>query len=179
MTSTRTTGDMTSMIQRLRRSPPICLVVALVSFLTGRIRFPKRHLGEKLETDEGELFTIFRQMTTGDRPARSSALFLVRFDFARFSHETNRWLSLIPIPLIAGFPGFRDKIWSLNREAGSWLGLYQWESARAVEAYRGSFVLGVMNRRARPGTVTCEVVPKTSLREFLDAHLRSAPRTAP
>jgi hypothetical protein len=45
--------------------------------------------------------------------------------------------------------------------------VYEWESAEAVEAYRRSFVLGVMNRRADPGSITCTVIPETRLADYL------------
>jgi len=160
-----------SLIERLRQSPPVCFLVGLGCLLTGRIRFSKNHVGKVLAAGDGERFTIFRHMTRGTGPAPTTALFWVRFTFARFSHRTNRWLSLIPVLLIAGFPGFRDKIWLVNEKTGAWLGLYQWESAAAVDAYKQSFVLGVMNRRARPDSVTYRVLPATPLQDLLAAHL--------
>lgn len=156
-----------SLMKRLRRSPPICFLVGLGCLLTGRIRFSQDLLGKRLETGDGERFTIFRHMTRRVAPAPTTALFWVRFKFARFSHSTNKWLSLIPVLLIAGSPGFRDKIWLVNEETGCWLGLYQWESTAAVDAYKQSFVLGVMNRRAQADSVFYRVLPATSLQDLL------------
>ena len=154
------------MIGRLRRSPPICALVAIGGFIIGRIRFSRTLTGQRIETDDG-VFTVFRHMTRRGPPAPTETLFVVRFRFARFSQRTNRWLSLIPVLAIAGYPGFRDKLWLVNEETGHWEGLYRWESADAVEAYRRSLVLGVMNRRAQPGTVEERVIAGTTLEEYL------------
>ena len=145
------------------------MLVAIGGFLSGRIRFSRRHYGKRLVTDDGESFTIFRHMTKRAPPAPTTALFVVRFKFARFSHATNRWLSLIPVLLIAGYPGFRDKVWLVNEETEYWQGIYQWESTEAAEVYGRSHVLGIMNRRARPESGVSQGMPGTALRDFLDS----------
>jgi hypothetical protein len=71
--------------------------------------------------------------------------------------------------LIAGYPGFRDKVWLVNEDTGYWQGLYQWESTEAAEAYGGSFVFGIMRRRARPESVASQVMPGTALKNFLES----------
>ena len=157
-------------MKRLRRSPPVCALIAVGCFLTGRSRLSKRHLDKQIEIDGAGRFRIFRHLTRRTPAADAGALFVVRFKFARFSHRVNRWLSLIPVLLIAGFPGFRDKLWLVDEETGYWLGLYRFESVEAINAYRRSFVLGVMNRRALAGTVAYETIAATRLQDYLDAH---------
>ena len=92
---------------------------------------------------------------------------MIRFRFKSFPQELNRLLSLIPVPLIGGFPGFRQKIWMVDEDTGDWQGLYEWESAEAVESYRRSFVLGVMNRRAVPSSISSTTIPRTRLADYL------------
>lgn len=121
--------------------------------------------------DDGEEFTVFRHMSLkpGRRQAKDApAVLVVRFEFARFSQTVNRFLSLIPTPLIAGFPGFRDKVWMVNEDNGYWQGVYQWESEKAVEDYRKSSVLSVMNSRALDGSVSYESVPNMRLVDYLE-----------
>ena len=92
---------------------------------------------------------------------------MIRFRFKSFPQGLNRLLSLIPVPLIGGFPGFRQKIWMVDEDTGDWQGLYEWESAEAVESYRRSFVLGVMNRRAVPSSISSTTIPRTRLADYL------------
>ena len=158
--------------QTIRSLPPVCFLVAHAKLLIGRVRFPKDHLGKNLEMDDGQRFTIFRHAHLKRRLSDKASIFVVRFKFARLSHKANRRLSVIPIPLIVGFPGFMDKLWMVNEENGYWQGVYQFESPEAVEAYRRSFVLGLMNRRAAPGSLDHQVFLETSLLGYLESRTR-------
>jgi hypothetical protein len=124
--------------------------------------------------DDGQQFTVFRHMVldkSSKSPETIPAVFIVRFTFAALSRQANRMASLIPIPLIAGFPGFREKIWMVNEQTGSWQGVYQWESEQAVEAYQQSFVLGIMNKRAIQESLSYTVLPNTRLSEYMKKRL--------
>ena len=154
-----------------RRWPPVCLFIAIGRFLKRRLVFPRQYVGTRLRMDDGEEFTIFRHMSLkpGRREAEDApAVLVVRFEFARFSQTVNRFLSLIPIPLIAGFPGFRDKVWTVNEDNGYWQGVYQLESEKAVEDYRKSFVLKMMYSRALDGSVSYKSIPNMRLVDYLE-----------
>jgi hypothetical protein len=158
-----------SSASRLRRLPPVCVLVAVLQVLVGRLGFERRHVGRKLVMEDGRPFRVFRHLALrGARPPGSPVVFVVRFRFARLSQGLNRLLSLIPVPLIAGFPGFRHKLWMADEESGHWQGLYEWESAEAVEAYRHSFVLRLMNRRAEPESISYTVMKGTQLADFVE-----------
>ena len=45
-----------------RRLPIICFFIALIYFLIGRLRFPKRFVFRSIEVDEDQVFTVFRHM---------------------------------------------------------------------------------------------------------------------
>ncbi len=155
----------------LRRFPPVCLLVAAVLALIGRLRFRRRLVGRELVMDDGRRYRVFRHLTLRSSNGAAPAVLVVRFRFARFSQPANRRLSLIPVPLIGGFPGFRQKLWMVDEETGAWQGVYEWESAAAVELYRRSFVLGMMNRRADPGSITYTVIPQTRLADYLEERI--------
>jgi hypothetical protein len=59
----------------------------------------------------------------------------------------------------------------VDEETGGWQGVYEWESAEAVEDYRASFVFGVMNRRADQETISHEVVPGTRLVDYINGRI--------
>ena len=160
------------MKRRIRQAAPICLMVAAYRSVRGALCFSKAYLGKRIVTGDGERFAVFRHVHLRKEDADrgdSAAIFVVRFKFAKFSYKTNRILSCIPIPFIAGFPGFRDKLWMVNEENGYWQGVYQWDAARCVEDYKNSFVLSMMTRRAIPETVSHEILPNTSLKDYMDA----------
>ena len=150
------------------------LAKTIFFFLLWKIHFSKEFLGKTVVMDDGQKFTIFRHMTlnTGKSYSdHSMTVFRVRFKFAKLSHKVNKLTSLIPVFLIVSFPGFRDKIWMINEDTGYWQGIYQWESEDAVEKYKKSFVLGVMNKRAVPNSISYEIIPNTDLSEYVKQRL--------
>ena len=64
------------------------------------------------------------------------------------------------------------QLWMLDVETGCWQGLYEWADQRAARAYLRSFVYPVMSRRAKPCSLTTELLPATSLDDFLRNHDR-------
>jgi hypothetical protein len=159
-----------SLKNRFRRLPPVCAVVALLRILTGRLRFENRYVGRVFVTEDGQRFRAFRHMSrraSRGRAQASPAVFVVRFKFARFSQRLNRGLSLIPVPLIGGYPGFRDKLWMVDEDTGDWQGVYEWDSTEALKAYQCSFALRVMNRRAEPESISYAVIERTPLADYL------------
>jgi len=157
-----------SLKTRIRPLPPVCLLVAVVLTVLGHLRFRHRFVGRELVMDDGRRFRVFRHLSLRASSDLTPAVLVVRFKFKSFSQRVNRLLSLVPIPLIGGFPGFRYKLWMVDEETGDWQGVYEWESAEAVELYRRSFVLSVMNRRADPGSITYTVVPEMRLADYLE-----------
>ena len=155
------------LLSRIRRLPPVCLLVAAVLAVLGHFRYFSKHVGRCLHMDDGRRFRIFRHLSRRTGDPRAPAVLVIRFRFKSFPQGLNRLLSLIPVPLIGGFPGFRQKIWMVDEGTGDWQGLYEWESAEAVESYRRSFVLGVMNRRAVPSSISSTTIPRTRLADYL------------
>lgn len=142
------------MQRRIRRIPPVCLFVALGRLLTGGIRLSDENLGKIVNNDAGGKFRIFRNIKSKKQDIFPDAcVFIVSFKFARLSHNTNKVVSLIPMLLIAGFPGFIQKMYAVNDENGYWMGLYKWKSKKHLEAYKKSFVFRMMNKRALPNSL--------------------------
>jgi hypothetical protein len=142
------------MLKKLRILPPVCLLVAILELLCGRLRMPREFMGRKTVFDDGQVFTIFRQIKKRKaKLSEHSVIFVVRFKFAHLSHEANKLASIIPMLLIAGFPGFIQKAYAVNRENGYWQGIYEWQSPSHLEAYRLSFVYRMMNKRALKGSL--------------------------
>jgi hypothetical protein len=161
----------------VRYMPPVVVVVAIGRLLSGRIRFSRDRVRQLLTMGDGEEHRVFREVrVTSNRavPAESMTVLMVRFKFARFSPAANRRLSLLPIPVILGMPGFRQKTWTLCEDSGFSQGIYQFESPGAADGYRRSPVMRVLEKRSVPGSMTHEVIPGVLIEDYLEQYLESS-----
>lgn len=165
----------------LNNFPPYVVITSLIKTaylaLLWRVHFKKDYIGKTVQMDDGQTFTIFRHIALNSQKKRSGVaqtVFRVRFKFAALSHNANKKASLIPIPLIISSRGFHSKIWMLNKTTGYWQGVYQWDSEKSVEEYKNSFVLGVMNKRAITESISYEVLPATTVSDYIDRHLNDS-----
>jgi hypothetical protein len=167
------------MIISIRKSPSVCLPVSLGRLLVRRLTYSRDWIGTTLKMENGDEYHIFRHITCLSRSqVEHGSVFIMRFKFARLSHKTNKFVSQFPMLLITGFPGFRTETYAVNTENGYWLGLYQWESKRALEDYKQSFVLQVMNRRAIDDSVTYREFDRSHLIDYLEEYkLEKFPHT--
>ena len=148
------------------------IIKSIYNLLTATLRFPSNYNNKIVSMDDGAEFKIFRHMhlkSSGQSETR--AILIVRFKFKKFSHNANIRLSRIPIPLIAGFPGFRDKLWMIDWRSGYWQGVYQWENVEALEKYKKSFVLGMMNKRAIDHSISYEIIKKRNIDDYLQSRI--------
>lgn len=146
----------------------LSIIKSLYNLLILRLSFPKEYTGKIIRMDDRLEFKIFRHMRlSATTPRKKGAILIVRFKFEKFSHQINKLLSVTPILLIAGFPGFKDKLWMIDEKSGFWQGIYLWENKEAIEEYKHSFVLGIMNKRAKSDTISYRIVNDISLDEFI------------
>jgi hypothetical protein len=159
------------MVMSVRNNPIICLLISLGRVLIGRLKYSNEYIGTTLKMENGEVYHIFRHIRSVPQPHNEQgSVFIVNFKFARLSQKANRFVSQVPMLLITGFPGFLVKMYAVNRENGYWLGLYQWESKHAVDAYKQSLVLRMMNSRAREGSVTYRELDHYRLTDYIEEH---------
>jgi len=138
--------------------PPFLLARASGLLLSGRVHFLKSRLDETIHEEED--FKIFRQVVLdpfGDQLENLGAIFKVCFHFASFSANTNKTLSLLPIPFIVAQPGFRSKTWLLGGKTGLFQGLYEWDTVKDAENYWTSFPMKLMKKRAVPSSLTYSI----------------------
>jgi hypothetical protein len=160
-----------NMALSIRKSPIICLLVSLKKILVGRLTYSKDWIGTPLKLENGEEYHIFRHITSLlPNQGVQGSVFIVRFMFARLSQKANIFVSQFPMLFITGFPGFRRKMYAVNIKNGYWLGLYEWESKQALEDYKRSFVLKVMNKRAINGSVSYREFENHGLIDYLKQH---------
>jgi hypothetical protein len=159
------------MAMRVRKNSVVCLLLSLGRLLVGKLKYCEEYVGTTLEIENGEKYHIFRHIRSVPQSHdEQGSVFIVRFKFARLSQNANRFVSQFPMLLITGFPGFRAKMYAVNRENGYWLGIYQWESKHALDAYKQSFVLRLMNSRAINGSVTYRELDHYRLTVYIEEH---------
>lgn len=130
--------------------------------LEGRIHFPRQRIGQEIWLD-GECWLIFREVVIDPRsgqPQLPGAIFRPRFHVDGMSPRANILFSWIPVWAILGLPGFRSKLWLLNRESSDFSGYYEWDSVEDAQNYAHSFAANFMTRRSVPGSVSFQVLPQ-------------------
>ena len=149
----------------------------IVKLRRGHIHFSNKYIGDVLTMEDGQKFTIFRRIkveTKGDNP-ENLAVFKVRFKFKNFGIWVNKKLSFIPVPFLIGMEGFREKDWTINEDTNEFQGIYQWSSREIAEQYPETFIFRLMTKRAVPGTVSYEIIPKTDLSKYISNLLDNPP----
>jgi len=122
--------------------------------LTGRLRFPRQRLGEKITLENGQTYTVFRQAQVDPdpgAPAQPGAVFTVIFHPAGLSARVNRWFSLLPLPFCVGCPGFRSKLWLDDPVTGECAGIYEWDTPQDAQNYAASYAMRFSKGRSLPG----------------------------
>lgn len=136
--------------------------------LRRKIHFPKEKLGKVLFTEDWQKFTIFREVRIDDKIDKP-AVFKVRFLLSGMNPENNIKFSWMPAPFFIGLPGFQAKVWTLNYKNNYFQGIYQWRNEEYAEKYSKSFAYRFMNNRSVPGTVSFEIIPNFTLKDYLES----------
>ena len=159
------------MNSKIRKSAPLCLLISLNRLLTGKLRFSKEYLNNSVKMEGGKLFVIFRHITSYPLiPSDKGCVFIVSFKFAHLSYFENKIASIIPMLLIAGFPGFAAKIYAVDPTDGYWQGMYQWKSVEHLSEYKKSFVFRMMNRRAKQDSITSIEIDHQNLTDLIESN---------
>ncbi len=97
---------------------------------------------------------MFRE-TLVDIPeeGQGGGFFTVEF---RFRHFVPHLFTPL-VPLFAGMPGFRDKLWLVDDETGDYAGLYRYSTVADAGTYRDSFAQKCIRFLAVQGTYRADV----------------------
>jgi hypothetical protein len=144
----------------IRYFPPVSAMAGFGRMITGRVHFRRERVGTIIVSADGEQNRVFREMRVdraGDVMPESKVTLTLRFRFARFSPRTNQFLSLLPVPVIAGMPGILQKVWTYCDETGYSQGIYLFESKMFAEAYLRSPIVRLLEGRAAEGSFSWEI----------------------
>ncbi len=149
------------MIDKIKNNAFLSFLRTHYYVLRRRLHFPKDRNGELVTTADGKKYVILRGVTVDPKKSKSetpSIVLKVQFDFKSGSANKNKRLSVIPIPFIAGYPGFRSKHWMIHEPSGGFQGIYEWDTLENVENYKNSFAIKLMTKRAVLGSVNFEIL---------------------
>jgi hypothetical protein len=129
---------------------------ALGREISGSLRFDIAPIGQVIVAD-GEEWTVFRKLRLveyGLAPAQ--AMVEARFRMTE-SFDRHRLSSMLAVPLFAGMPGFRSKIW-MHNQAGEYRVVYEWQTIEDAQRFSESLIVKMIRRRAVPGSVKLDVL---------------------
>ncbi len=121
---------------------------------------------------DGRPFVVFREsMCDGDagpRPVILAVWFHLRGIPAgsRVRRLLFERLCIVNTVLFAGFDGYQVKLWMVDPKTADYAGLYSWRSADEAELY-ARYITGVLTPLSRGGSVGYQVVPGTTLDDYL------------
>jgi hypothetical protein len=143
-------------------SPLSSFVYYVDSRVRGRVRYPRSRKGEAIKTRRGNCRVLKEIALECPGEKAPGAIFMVRFHLKSMSPRLNALFLNLPVPFIAGLPGFHTKLWMFNDATGEFQGLYEWSTTDDARAYAGSFAAKFMKRRSIPGSAECAIVDKTT-----------------
>lgn len=115
-----------------------CAGRTAVYLARGRIRFPRRYVGQRVRFADGSTSWVYRETVMEGPAPPDPCVLIVQFRLRRVSgpgHRLFRAESWLNTPLFAGFPGFVSKLWFAADESGVYRGLYDWDGPEQANAY--------------------------------------------
>ncbi|MGF7117685.1 hypothetical protein [Methanobacterium oryzae] len=149
-------------------NPLYSLLNTISLFLRRKVHFSREKIGKVIVTEDNEEFVIFREVKVNakiDKPA----VFKVKFLLSGMDPKNNIRFSWLPVPFFIGLQGFKAKVWTLNYENNYFQGIYEWKNEKYAKKYSKSFAYRFMSRRSVQGTVSFEIIPNSTLEEYLES----------
>ncbi len=142
-------------------SPTKSIVRTVGFILTGRLHFPTDEVGKEVTDENGNKFTVFREVVVdpaSNQPKQPGAVLVLHFRVANMTPEQNKIYSLLPLPLYIGDKGFRTKLFTINGEYCQ--SIYEWDTVQDAENYLHSMALKTVQMRSVPGSFSYKIIEK-------------------
>jgi hypothetical protein len=137
--------------------------------MAGRLHSPKDKIGKTFVNADGGEFVIFKQTTldpVSGQNARPEAVFRVQFQVRKIISWRDRFIISIKSPMFVAQPGFRSKLWMVDKKNKTYQGVYEWDTLADARAYGHSYSMKFMTQMAVPGGISHEIVPGGKIDEF-------------
>ena len=148
---------------------------AISDLATRRTRCFRNLLGQPLRMADGRRYVPFRhtRKATAEWSNRSEpAVLQPRFHLRcmgprrRVLHALFRVVCIITTPFFVGLPGFRSKLWMVDKATGDFAGLYEWDDGPTAQAYAEG-LCKVLNALSEPGSVGYELTTGVTVDDYL------------
>jgi len=152
---------------KLRINPFFSFINWFRILISGRLRNPADFKGSVINTPLGS-FEVFKSIyirhrrrkragkkesSLSDGFLEGEAVFQISFKASYSSVESVIGKTGLTIPFFCGLPGFRSKHFMINRETGTFSGLYRWDTVLDARNYVRSFAVKIMKKQSHPWPV--------------------------
>ncbi len=152
----------------MNTNPLLCLLKTLLLFGSLRVIFVKEDKNKQIVMEDGMKFRVFRHVKIRARQlAEPEAVFVVRFRPQNMTVKENIRFSVIPMMILMGFRGFREKYWCVNDETGLCQGIYAWQTMEDAENYSKSIAMRFMADRSDPESVNFRIINQEREKHWL------------
>ncbi len=154
----------------MKFNPLLVILKSIGLLLGGRAQFPKDRIGETIIREDDQKFTVFREVVMKPKANQAEApggVFRVWFH-TRAAQPTTIRLSYLTLFGFLGLPGFRSKLWLINKTTGEFGGIYEWDTVQDANNYDKSYAMRFSKWRSVPGEFRTEVFPRPDSRS--EAH---------
>ena len=129
------------------------------------------HLHHRCRIDQGQVYAVFRDTVGDDGIGGARCVLVVAFRLRVIgSFPPAHWLfqrvCLLTTPFWSGFEGFREKLWMVDPETKSYLGIYDWAGAANARTYV-EMLVRVLRPISTTDSVWYEIVPDQEFETYL------------
>ena len=140
-------------------NPILCLWKTLLLFASHRVIFIKEDQNKQIVMEDGTTFRVFRHVRIHARQSpQPAAAFVVRFCPRNMTVAQNIRFSVLPMLILLGFRGFREKYWCVNDRTGLCQGVYAWQTLEDAQNYSKSIAMRFMFNRSDPESVDFRII---------------------
>jgi hypothetical protein len=160
-----------------------CAGVTFVLLGRRRLRLRTSRVGTTVHVPDGREFAVFRESWCDPEAEGPPVVLLVWFRLRGVpaGATIRRWLfereSILNTILYAGMPGFRIKLWMVDRRTSDYGGLYEWGGGERAERY-GRYITAVLRPLSVPGSVGFRLLGPGRLDDLLGPDGHVADRSA-
>jgi hypothetical protein len=145
----------------------------------GSLDSPRGLVGATLPFADGTTSLVFRETVRTGVPTPEPILLVIQFRLAMLGsspalHAAFRRECILHMPLFAGFPGFRSKLWADDVATGVYRGLYQWDGAEAARHYARRMV-GLLAPFSTAGSARSHIVDGLLRDDYLHGSVAGGP----
>lgn len=147
----------------MKLNPLFVIFKSIILLIGGRVQFPKDRVGATITREDGQTFTVFREVVMkrkSNQPVMPEGIFQVWFHTKMPAPRTVK-ISYAPLFGFLGLPGFHSKLWMYNEATGEFGGIYEWDTVEDANNYDKSYAMKFSHWRSVPGKFRTTVFPQT------------------